>query len=62
MGRGPDGYLVRLGEVAEVQLAAENQRSGAATNDGPALMMPVMPLSTANVLEVSDGHQEGDRR
>ena len=35
VGRGEDGYLVRLGEVATVQLAAENQRSGAATNDGP---------------------------
>jgi len=54
VGRGPDGYLVRLGDVAAVQLAAENQRSGAATNDGPALMLPVTALSTANVLEVSE--------
>jgi multidrug efflux pump len=53
VGRGAGGYLVRLGEVATVQLAAENQRSGAATNDGPALMMPVVALSTANVLEVA---------
>jgi multidrug efflux pump len=53
IGRGEGGYLVRLGEVAEVQLAAENQRSGAATNDGPAILMPVTPLSTANVLEVA---------
>ena len=53
VGRGADGYLVRLGEVATVQLAAENQRSGAATDDGPAIMMPVVPLSTANVLEVA---------
>jgi multidrug efflux pump len=53
VGRGADGYLVRLGEVATVQLAAENQRSGAATNDGPAILMPVVALSTANVLEVS---------
>ena len=53
VGRGADGYLVRLGEVATVQLAAENQRSGAATNDGPAIMMPVVALSTANVLEVA---------
>ena len=29
IGRGADGYLVRLGEVASVQLAAENQRSSA---------------------------------
>jgi multidrug efflux pump len=53
VGRGADGYLVRLGEVATVQLAAENQRGGAATEDGPALMLPVTPLSTANVLDVA---------
>ena len=53
VGRGADGYLVRLSEVATVQLAAENQRTGAATNDGPAILMPVTPLSTANVLEVA---------
>ncbi|HYP80866.1 MAG TPA: efflux RND transporter permease subunit, partial [Steroidobacteraceae bacterium] len=53
VGRGQDGYLVRLGDVATVQLAAENQRSGASTNDGPALLLPVTPLSTANVLEVA---------
>ncbi|MFO7325287.1 MAG: efflux RND transporter permease subunit, partial [Pseudomonadota bacterium] len=54
VGRGRDGYLVRLGEVAQVQLAAENQRGGSATESGPALLMPVTPLSTANVLEVAD--------
>ncbi len=53
VGRGGDGYLLRLGEVATVQLAAENQRSGAATDQGPAILMPVTPLSTANVLEVA---------
>jgi multidrug efflux pump len=53
VGRGKDGYLVRLGEVATVQLAAENQRSGAATNDGLAILMPITALSTANVLEVA---------
>ncbi|MEO6186190.1 MAG: efflux RND transporter permease subunit [Steroidobacteraceae bacterium] len=53
VGRGVDGYLVRLGEVATVQMAAENQRSGSATNDGPALLLPVTALSTANVLEVA---------
>ena len=30
IGRGADGYLVRLGDVATVQLAAENQRGGSA--------------------------------
>src|SRR5690606_22539415 len=53
IGRGADGRLVRLGDVATVQLAAENQRGGSATEAGPALMMPVVPLSTANVLDVA---------
>jgi len=53
VSRGTDGYLVRLGDVSTVQLAAENQRSGAATSEGPALLLPVTPLSTANVLEVA---------
>jgi multidrug efflux pump len=53
VGRGEDGYLVRLGEVAQVQLAAENQRGGSAVDGGPALLLPVTPLSTANVLEVA---------
>jgi multidrug efflux pump len=53
VGRGVDGYLVRLGDVAAVQLAAENQRSGAATDEGPALMIPVTALSTANILDVA---------
>ena len=53
VARGADGYLVRLGEVATVQLAAENQRSGASVDGGPAILMPITPNSTANVLEVS---------
>ncbi len=51
--RGADGYLVRLGEVAQVQLAAENQRGGSSMDGGPALLLPITPLSTANVLEVA---------
>src|SRR5690606_16910894 len=53
IGSGADDRLVRLGDVATVQLAAENQRGGSATDAGPALMMPVVPLSTANVLDVA---------
>ncbi len=53
VGRGADGYLTRLGEVAQVQLAAENQRGGSVVDGATALMLPVTPLSTANVLEVA---------
>jgi multidrug efflux pump len=55
VGRGADGYLVRLGEVSTVQLAAENQRSGASLDGGPAILIPITPQSTANVLEVATG-------
>ena len=54
IGRGADGYLVRLGEVADVQLAAENQRSGSRSDGNPAIMIPIVPQSTANVLEVAN--------
>jgi multidrug efflux pump len=58
VGRGTDGYLVRLGEVADVQLAAENARSGSRSDGNPAIMMPIVPLSTANVLEVATAVKE----
>ena len=35
IGRGAGGYLVRLGEVADVRLAAENERSISRTNGVP---------------------------
>jgi len=35
VGRGPDGYLVRLDEVADVRLAAENERSVSRSNGVP---------------------------
>jgi multidrug efflux pump len=58
IARGADGYLVRLGEVATVQLAAENQRSGASVDGGPAILIPIVPQSTANVLEVATNVKE----
>ncbi|MFM1887250.1 MAG: hypothetical protein RL026_2407 [Pseudomonadota bacterium] len=58
VARGADGYLVRLGDVATVQLAAENQRSEARTSGMPAIMMPIVPQSTANVLEVATAVKE----
>jgi multidrug efflux pump len=53
IGRGPDGYLVRLGEVADVRLAAEDERSLARSNGLPGVSLAVVPTSTANVLDVS---------
>ncbi len=53
IGRGPDGYLVRLGEVANVSLAAEDERSLARSNGLPGVSLAIVPTSTANVLDVS---------
>ncbi len=59
-GAAPDGYLVRLGEVATVQLAAENQRSGAATNDGPAHHDAGGGAVHGQRAGSGSGHQEGN--
>jgi len=53
IGRGPDGYLVRLSEVADVRLAAENERSLSRTNGVPGLSLGVEQISKANTLEVA---------
>ncbi len=53
IGRGPDGYLVRLGEVADVLLSAEDVRTLARSNGLPGVSIGVLPTSKANVLEVS---------
>jgi multidrug efflux pump len=53
LGRGADGYLVRLGEVASVELAAENERSAARTNGIPGISIGLVAQSKANTLEVA---------
>jgi multidrug efflux pump len=53
VGRGPDGYLVRLGEVAEVRLAADDDRSISRSNGLIGLSMAIIPQSKANVLATS---------
>jgi multidrug efflux pump len=53
IGRGSDGYLVRLGEVAGVELAAENERSSARTNGVPGISIALEAQSKANTLEVA---------
>ena len=53
VGRGPDGYLVRLGEVAEVRLASDDDRSLSRSNGAIGLSMAIIPQSKANVLATS---------
>jgi multidrug efflux pump len=54
IGRGPDGYLVRLGEVAEVRLASDDDRSISRTNGIIGASMAIIPQSKANVLATSN--------
>jgi multidrug efflux pump len=54
VGRGPDGYLVRLGEVAEVRLASDDDRSLSRSNGAVGLSMAIIPQSKANVLATSN--------
>jgi multidrug efflux pump len=53
IGRGAGGYLVRLGEVADVRRAAENERTISRTNGVPGISMGVEQISKANTLEVA---------
>jgi len=54
IGRGADGYLVRLGEVAEVRLASDDDRSISRTNGIIGASLAIIPQSKANVLATSN--------
>ena len=53
IGRGADGQLVRLGEVADVRVGAENERSIARANGEQAVSLAIEQLSKANSVLVS---------
>ena len=58
IGRGADGYLVRLGEVAEIKKDAEDFRSVSRTDGITGITLSIIPTSTANVLAVAQGSRE----
>ncbi|MFO7305104.1 MAG: efflux RND transporter permease subunit [Gammaproteobacteria bacterium] len=55
IARGADGHLVRLGEVATVQRAAENDRTYTRFNGKMGISLIVEAQSKANTLEVVRG-------
>jgi multidrug efflux pump len=55
VGRGLDGQLVRLAQVADVRVGAENERNMARANGIPAVSLGIEQLSQANTVEVSRG-------
>ena len=55
IGKGPEGHLIRLGEVAQVRLEAENDRSLFRTNGRAGVGIGIEAQSKANVLELVQG-------
>ena len=53
--RGADGFMVRLGEVAEVRIGPENDRNAARANAIPAVSLGIEQLSKSNTVEVTRG-------
>jgi multidrug efflux pump len=53
--RGGDGNFVRLGDVAQVRVGAEDERSIARANRVPAISLGIEQQSKANTVDVSRG-------
>jgi multidrug efflux pump len=53
LAQGSDNYLVRLGEVADVQMAAENVRSFSRSNGVSGSSLGIVPQAQANILKVN---------
>ena len=53
LGRGPDGFLVRLGDVARVEIGAADERSDMRANGAPTVGIGVSAQAKANVLETA---------
>lgn len=54
VGRGPDGYLVKLGDVARVEQGAENPYTAFRLNGDPAVGLGIVRQSGANTLAVAE--------
>jgi multidrug efflux pump len=54
IGRGTDGHVVRLGEVAKVSLGSLERRAYYRTNGHPQVGLGIVKTSTANDLAVAD--------
>ncbi|PXX97370.1 efflux RND transporter permease subunit [Halomonas sp. LBP4] len=57
LARGGDGYLVRLGDVARIEIGSVEDRTVFRSNGTPLVGLGMMKQSTANVLELSRGVQ-----
>jgi len=53
LSQGDDDYLVRLGEVADIELAPENIRSFSRTDGVTGMSLGIVPQAQANILQVN---------
>ncbi|WP_188054475.1 efflux RND transporter permease subunit [Sphingosinithalassobacter sp. CS137] len=58
VGRGPDGYLVRLGDIARVEEGAENPYTRFRLNGDPGVGLGIVRQSGANTLAVAQAAKE----
>jgi multidrug efflux pump len=56
IGKGSDGYVVRVGDVARVALEAAERRAYYNSNGEPAIGIGIIKTSTANSLDASPRH------
>ena len=54
LSEGSDNYLIRLGEVADIELAPENVRSYSATDGRAGMSLGIIPQAQANMLRVNE--------
>jgi multidrug efflux pump len=53
LGKGSDGYVVRLGDVARIELASAERRAYYRSNGEPNIGLGIIKTSTANSLDVA---------
>ncbi len=58
IGKGADGQLVRLSEIARVEVGAENERRDYRANGRSNIGIGIVKQSTANTLDVARGAKE----
>jgi len=58
IGRGEDGYLIRLGDVARVERGTEEDRTFFKGNGIPMIGLGIVKQSTANTIQVAKGAKD----
>ncbi|HEY0662346.1 MAG TPA: efflux RND transporter permease subunit [Lysobacter sp.] len=58
LAKGADGYVVRLGDVARVELASAERRAYFRSNGEPNIGLGIVKTSTANSLDVAHAARE----